>query len=246
MQIFEKREFKGIRDDLLLPWSFHKAPHILEDMEFHRCTFTRCILSLTHDVHRRTVVRRTNLFNCKEVGCKLYSAIIEDALIDGLSTGHLHSWGTVFQHVTLRGHIGPIMLSNKVFPTQPTAKVDQAFASANAAYYANVDWALDIREAEFEDDVDLRGVPGHLIRRDPETQVLVTRTKALEGKWRSLDLEKTYWTTALEIFLKDGTLDSIVLASPRRIRRSPSNPWTVQDLVDGLRLLRDKGIAEPD
>lgn len=163
----------------------------------------------------------------------------------GLRPGISIAEGAVFKHVTLRGRIGPIILSHLVTPSQRDSTVQRAFAEANAAYYTTVDWALDIREAEFEEDVDLRGIPGHLIRRDPKTQVLVMRAKALEGTWRQLNLEKTYWPAAIEFFL-DGGLNSTVLVAPKKITNSIANPWKVQDLIDGLQMLRDVGVAEPD
>ena len=93
--------------------------------------------------------------------------------------------------------------------------------------------------------MDVRGIPGHLIRRDPHTQVVVTRAKALEGTWRQLKLEKTYWATAIEFFL-DAGLNSTVLVASKIITNSMANPWNVQDLIDGLQMLRDAGVAEPE
>jgi hypothetical protein len=167
--------------------------------------------------------------------------------VDGLKTsGTFHTWGAVFKHVTLRGKIGDIMISPAVNAGLAKPAEHRACDEANAAYYASVDWALDIREAEFE-GADRRGVPGHLVRRDPEnpeTHVLVMRAKALERRWRHLDLSKTYWPTTLEFFVEDANFDSTVLVAPKRIGRS--GPWTYQNLLDGLGMLRDAGIAEPD
>jgi hypothetical protein len=81
-------------------------------------------------------------------------------------------------------------------------------------------------------------MPGHLVRRDPATQFLVTREKALQGAWRKMDLSDTYWPISLEMFLEGG-LDSEVLVAPNRIRE-------FHKLLDGLKKLRDAGVAEPD
>ena len=50
---------------------------------------------------------------------------------------------------------------------------------ARAAFYAETDWALDISEAKL---LGLRceGVPLHLIRRDPQTQVILDK----QGRYR--------------------------------------------------------------
>ena len=158
--------------------------------------------------------------------------------MDGLKThGLLQTWGAVFKHVTLRSKIGRIMVSPFVAPGKATPEQQRAFDAANAAYYANVDWALDISEAEFE-ECDLRRVPAHLVRRDPETQVVVKRENALRGEWRKLDLSRTYWASAIEGFLAEGDRDVILVAGKRQ--------KGFRDLLDGLEKLREAGVAEPD
>lgn len=83
---------------------------------------------------------------------------------------------------------------------------------------------MDINEAEFI-EVDLRCVPGYLIRRVPETQVLIWREKAATETWRRLNLTRTYWPTELEFFLKNGA-ESIVLVAPKSDRE-------FNDLLEG-------------
>ena len=80
-------------------------------------------------------------------------------------------------------------------------------------------------------------MPGNLIRRDSASQVVVRREKAIEGTWRRLDLSKTHWATSLEFLLRRGDPD-VVLVAPKRHRK-------YRDLLDGLRMLRDAGVAEP-
>lgn len=227
-RIFEGRVFESFYD--------RNSGRTFSDLEFRRCRFESCAISITRKPHRRSTVRNVRIIDCTEVGCVLDTAIVEDVEVNGLKTnGTFHTWGAVFSHVTLRGRVGDIMISPTVSPGQASAAEQRAFDAAHVTYYEAVDWALDIREAEF-DDVDLRGIPGHLVRRDPETQALITRAKALQGKWRQFDLSKTYWPTAIDLFL-DGPWDSTVLVAPKHDR-------SYQVLLDGLRLLRDEGIAE--
>ena len=115
--------------------------------------------------------------------------------------------------------------------------MQRAFEEANAAFYASVDWALDISEAEFQ-ELSFRGIPGRLVRRDRETQIVVSRQKAMGGEWRKLDLDKTYWQVALELMLERGDED-VVLVAPKRAK-------DFKHLLRGLQLLRDAGVAEPD
>ncbi len=177
---------------------------------------------------------------CEVVGFLIGPAVFEDVVVDGLRTPGdlLITWGAVFKHITLKGNIGRIMLNSVISPPGLAKPHEQrAFDEANAAYYATVDWALDIREARFE-ECDIRGIPARLIRRDPESQVVVTREKALQGKWREIDLSDTWWDVAIEFMLEDGEPD-VVLVAPKR------HPQ-YRVLLEGLKKLRDAGVAEPD
>lgn len=113
----------------------------------------------------------------------------------------------------------------------------RAFEEANRAFYASVDWGLDLREADF-DEVDLSGVPGNVVVRDPRDQALVTREAALRGEWRQLDLSGTWWGIALEDLVR-SSFSSAALIAPRRHKK-------YKRLVEGIQQLRDAGIAEPD
>jgi hypothetical protein len=157
-------------------------------------------------------------------------------LVDGLATPRTATAKyCVFKHVVLRGKIGEIMITDYV---GEKPRLQRAFDEANAAYYANVDWALDIREADCR-DVDLRGMPARLVIRDPATQVVVTRERALKGAWSTADLARTHWPGAIARFLEDNRSPAMVLAAPKRDRNYP-------ELLEGLQKLRELGVAEPD
>lgn len=230
MRVFEKQEFRSYYDQ--------ESGAIFSDLEFRECYFQSSSISITLDPRLRSTVRNMRLIQCEQRGCSLWTPIVEDVLVDGLKTnGLFQTWGAVFKHVTFRGRLGRIMLSPAVAPGQATEKQQRAFDEANAAYYSTVDWALDITEAEFEEG-EIQRVPAHLVRRDPATQVVVKREKAMQGTWRQLDLSKTHWETSLEFLLERGDPD-VVLVAPRRHRK-------YRDLLDGLKALRDAGVAEPD
>lgn len=229
MQIFAKQEFRAYYD--------RDSGQTFSDLEFRKCYFQSSAVSITRRPEMRSTVRNVKLVQCEQRGCALEAAIVEDVLVDGFKTnGLFQTWGAVFKHVILRGTIGRIMISPAVATGTATSAQQRAFDDANAAYYATVDWALDISEAEFE-EVDIRRVPARLIRRDPATQAVVTREKAMEGRWRTLDLAKTDWAGWIDLFLKDGDPD-LVLVAPKRHRR-------YRDLLDGLKMLRDAGVAQP-
>ncbi|MCP4591367.1 MAG: hypothetical protein GY842_11520 [bacterium] len=232
-RVYENEVFTGYRD--------RDSARVFSNIEFRRCVFINCGVSITRDPRLRTTVRRVQLLDCARrrdaagIGCP----IVEDCLVENLKTEDLLlTWGAVFKHVTLKGRIGRIMISTGICPTAGTTQQTmRSFEEANRAYYDTVDWALDIGKAEFQ-ECDIRGIPSRLIRRDPETQVVVTREKALQGTWKELDLEKTYWQTAIGFMLKREDPD-VVLVAPKRAR-------DFTELLQGLQRLRDAGVAEPD
>lgn len=232
-RVYENEVFTGYRD--------RDSARLFEDIEFRKCIFVNSHVSITRDPALRSVVRNVRVIDCtrKRDPAGLQCPIVDECLIENLKTEDLfQTWGAVFRHVTLRGRFGRLMISTNVLPTYTKGKaVVEAFRVANAAYYSTVDWALDISQAEFQ-ELDIRGIPADLIRRDPATQVVVRRSKALEGKWLELDLEKTYWPTSLRFMLNRNDPDAVLVA-PKRSRR-------FEVLLDGLRLLRAAGVADPD
>ena len=235
MKIYDRQEFFGLFERYGL---FDRSGKLISDMLFKHCSFVGCSISATTNVRKRSIVRNIELINCSSRGNTIYTAIIEDVLVSSLKTYTLlQTWAAVFKHVKLEGNIGRIMISPLVDAARPNSRVQAAFEKANADYYQDVDWALDISEGRFV-DCDIRRVPAKLVRRDPETQVVITREKALMGEWKKLDLSKTYWATAIEFLLESGDQDMILVA-PKRYSKYP-------DLLDGLKMLRDAGVAEPD
>lgn len=226
---YDRQEFDGL---------FDRPGKIHSDMVFKYCRFISCFISATKNPRKRSIIRNIAFYGCETRGCSIYPAIIEDVLVSSLKTHNLlQTWGTVFKHVKLEGNLGDIMISPLVDVMNTNPRMQTAFDEANAKYYASVDWALDISEARFI-DCELQRVPARLVRRDPETQVVITREKALSGEWKKLDLSKTYWATSIKFFLDRGDPD-VVLVAPKQYSKYP-------DLLDGLKMLRDAGVAEPD
>ena len=117
------------------------------------------------------------------------------------------------------------------------------FEDYRARFYTDVEWALDISAARFK-DFDVRGVPGRLIRRDPESQVLITRERALQiarpGWERQLDPANKLWPFMINLFIGDGDPDTVLVA-PLAAAKAKRDP-----LLNGLQELRAIGLAEPD
>ena len=208
------------------------------DIEFRRCDFRGCLVSKTHQPSVRTTIRGISLIDCTENGCSIGTAIVEDVIVDTLrAPGLFQCFGAVFKHVVLRGKFDRLMFSSAVDLLGQNPNLQQAFDEANAEYYRHVDWALDISQGEFK-ELDLRGVPGHLIRRDPETQVRVTRRRALEGAWRELPFEEVVTSGCITLMLQQELPDLVIIA-PKRHRK-------FKHRLHDLQLLRQAGVAEPD
>ncbi|MBI3839914.1 MAG: hypothetical protein HY288_18480 [Planctomycetia bacterium] len=229
MRLFEKQTFERFRDD--------DSAAVFSDLEFRNCTFQSCSISNTRSPQLRTTLRNLRLTNCTQYGCYLHAAIVEDVVVDRAHSHGFQTWGAVFKHVTLQGTIDYLMTSRLAVAGLATPQEQRAFDQANAEYYRHVDWALDISRGEFA-DLELRGVPGRLIRRDPETQALITRQAILDSRWRKLEFHSDVTSVAIDVFLKRGEGD-YVLVAPKRAKRFDAQ------LAD-IELLRRAGIAEPD
>jgi hypothetical protein len=218
---------------------------VFSDLEFQNCEFVSSSISIASKPALRSTIRNATLVNCRVNACSLDPAIVENVTLDGLGMypkDILQTWGAVFNHVVLRGKIDRLMISNDVLPDlslNPGYQEDVvwAFREANAEYYRHVDWALDISGGEFK-ELDIRGVPGHLIRRDPETQILLTRERVLQEDWRALPFQETLTPFSLDFMLQQEMSD-LVLVAPKRHRKFSEH-------LHDLELLRKAGFAEVD
>lgn len=240
-KVYEGKEFEGFFDGRsILPFR-RWSGRVFEDMTFRRCRFVGCTIAAVRSPKHRTVVRNVEVVRCEQAGCHIGSVVAEEVFVDGLkSATDIKTWGAVFKHVTLTGRLGALLISPLVAPWDHDQTRQRLFEEANARYYESVDWALDISEAIFT-EADIRGVPARLIRRDPETQMVITREKALEGVWRELDLRKTYWQTSIEFMLNREDQDTVLVCPKAAV-----GEWNYRDLLEGLRLLSEAGVAEPD
>jgi hypothetical protein len=236
MGLFEGREFHDFDD--------RDSRAVFSNLEFRRCHFESCTLSITQQPFLRSSVQNVRLIDCSQRGSSLNAAIVQDVLVDGFRTNNqlFQTWGAVFNRVVLRGRIDRLMISNDVLPSvlidesQRSLEIE-AFRAANAEFYRHVEWALDISQGEFK-ELDIRNVPTHLIRRDAETQVVVTRERASMGRWKELNLKETLWRTWIHYFLQSDE-SSTVLVAPKRHAK-------FRNLLEDLKVLREAGVVEPD
>jgi hypothetical protein len=181
------------------------------------------------------------LRDCQITDCGIQRAIVEDVCIDNLHMDDgdlLMTWGCLFRHAVLRGRFGNINI-NKPYTSAPRldSELQRRFAEAAELYYANVDWAIDIRDAQVL-GLQIEGVPVHLIRRDPVTQAVVPLQQILGKRWDSIDLGDSWWKGILNAESKRPSGD-IVLVAPKL-----DESFEVQ--LEGIRRLRLAGIAASD
>jgi uncharacterized protein YjbI with pentapeptide repeats len=171
------------------------------------CTLKRCRLVQVDDPGFGLVVRDVVLERCRIEGCAAGGVYFEDVTVDTLrlSRPHLLS-GCVFKHVTLRGKIGSLM----AIPPNPMSPHRPGLTAGAVEKYKDVDWALDISEAVFS-DADFFYVPGDLIRRDENTQVLLRREAFRDIDWRGLPGSAGIWVRRFE----STPFDSIVGIAPK-------------------------------
>jgi hypothetical protein len=225
---FEKQYFDGFSD--------FDSSGIFDGYRFTRCEFDAIDLSNARRPELRSTIRNCHLQRCiVRQNCSINTAIVEDCVVDGLETrGPVDIHGAVFKHVVLKGKIGHLILAP---PYGLSESNPSPFLAANAEYYRGVDWALDLTQCEVK-ELQLSGVPGRLIRRDPTTQILVTRERALAVDWRSLPLGGSPYAVSLNHLTRYGD-DSRVLIAPHRDR-------SFQACIQAQKVLRDAGVAEPD
>ena len=218
-----------------------------EDLVVRRCRFAMFQHPYQQSLGERPTLRRITIERCHFTASDLGPVIVEDAVLDTIWF-HRGIWGpqkivgSAFKRVALRGRIhGSVRFVPSIdwsLHRALEAAVDDPFVRANQRYYDDVDWALDISAAEFTGiEMSLCDIPARLIRRDPETQVVVTRESAARGDWRAASEGSSQWV-AIERFLQAGFGDTVLVA--------PTRSKYVEADVAAFRRLRDIGVALAD
>ena len=206
---------------------------LIEGFDLERCEFDNVSLgSVVNDLIPITV-RDCRLTRCRFRAAILRLLLVEDCVIDGATGSVWPTASVLLRHVVVRGPVDSLDLRS---PRQLRLDGHPSLIALHDAHYRTVDWALDIREARFR-RCDLGGVPGRLVRRDPQTQILVTRARVLATPWLDLTPD-TVWKGALERLLERGDESEVLVACQRGERFS--------DQVAGFARLREAGVAEPD
>jgi hypothetical protein len=237
MQVIRDCEFlDGIRHDRQL----------ISDYQLENCTFdswsgVRPDWS-NPDPELRATIRNVTLRKTNAYHGYLQGTIIEEVVVDTTKGGKgpLFLRGNAYKHVTLKGRISATDIRGKMLPpwdlpADEKGRIIAEWDQANREYYRSVDWALDIREANYA-SLSISGVPARLIRRNSDNTAVVTRERALAGEWKQLPFKSGLFKVIISQLIKDGYDDELLIACPRGKRYA--------DNLYDLMLLRDAGIAE--
>jgi len=223
--LIEDREFP--RQKIL------ESPLRIGDVRLRRCRFLGGVIAQYDDVQWGISVSEMDINDCRIDESVLHGVAFERVRVRNLRASRgLRFAACVFSEVSLSGRIPS-------FHTLPensklTLDVQKSFANSAQEFYRQAEWALDISEAELSDS-DLSYIPGHLIRRDPSRQVLVSRAALTAADLNGLS---DYASIVVER-TKLSPFESVVWAVPKRIGKS-------QGRIKAIEELRDRGIVEGD
>jgi hypothetical protein len=170
---------------------FMERGETIADLTATGCAFRNCSVSVFPPASTSSAgFQRVTLRNCEARDCSVLGANFGPAIIDTCSVVNLKTIhepmffrGTAFRHCTLSGKIGNLCLRPEP-TTMPNAQLEQEVASANALFYRDVDWALDISQA-IAAGLYISSIPVDLVRYDPSTQGIV-RLSTIEDRWDEL------------------------------------------------------------
>ncbi|MGW2251392.1 hypothetical protein ACWCXH_14425 [Kitasatospora sp. NPDC001660] len=197
-------------------------------VELTGSAFSSCILAQFDDPDFGLVVRDSSMRGCSMDRCQVQGVYFDDLVIDGLDVKQIHRvYGCVFSRVVLRGKVGPIM----VMPPHGGLVGRERHLAGMVEKYREVEWAIDISEASFV-DADFYGIPGDLIKYDPETQVLLRREKFEGLEIGDLPTYAGIWASRFS----ETPFDSIVAIAPRRSR-------SFSKYMKDIEWIHDRGLA---
>lgn len=197
-----------------------------ERFSFQRCTFEACSISVVRDATTRLIVSDGEIIDCKIRGGGLRGIHLRDITARNLRFFSAPQiLGCVFEHVTLGGKMNQLIINGEL----PTVDDPDLFEESARAAYRTIDWAIDISELDCP-DLSVRGIPGRLIKRDRQRQLVVTREQALAAPWQEADLRDTNFAAAIDQMLEQGWPE-IVLSASRAGPHAERTQSAIQSLI---------------
>lgn len=208
---------------------------LMTPVTFDDCIFEASSVSVKVADTERLTVEGVELNNCQVSGGGLRGVYLRNVTVANLKVKSLPQvMGCVFEHVVLRGRINQLIIDSEF----RAARSSQFFAQSEKGAYANIDWALDISELDCP-DLDIRGVPARLVRRDPTVHAVVSYETAQATDWssvvKSIDLAGAAFGSVISMLMRKKWED-VILVAARRGKKA-----ALQREV--LAALRERGLA---
>jgi hypothetical protein len=216
--------------------------HGHDSLELRRCDVRLAAFLRDPDPARRIRIRDVRLEDCR-LHLLLEGVVLDEVHVDTarcLTRLSSDFWACLYRHVTLSGRISGLNIEPCLSPSraleEPYPHPRQADFDADARrFYEGVDWALDLSRAKFTSAPKTHGFPGRLVRRDEETQALVTRevlsSEGAREVWSRCSLAYT-----IGRLLEDSPFDDWVLVAPRLARY-------FREELAAIEFLRREGLA---
>jgi uncharacterized protein YjbI with pentapeptide repeats len=240
MKEYKNQEFKDYRF----------SPEVeIRDRKFVKCNFNSCRLSVPFNIipEERTKVINCSFENCEFSGSNFQSkGFLQKVLFHNISQNdYMSIGGVIFDRVTFKGkfdkwildsnHRGMVVNFNSITESEYTVLDNYA-----QEQYEKIDWALDISEADFKECELRSSIPAHLVKRNPETQMLIKYEKVIRSNWEK---NSTLKGNRGEVFCRwvanTYKMDTVIVAPVR-------NKKLFAEYMEGIQRLRAEGIGELD
>ena len=142
-----------------------------EPILIEKCWFANVPIGrFVKEIDKKFTIKDITLNKCKVGSVSIGMINFKNVIIDGLTCSREISINNaLFEKCVLKGKIGKIMFCDWAVDDE---LVNKKVLEYNDKKYKEMDWALDISEAEFT-EFDCRSIPAEKIRINKETQFAV-------------------------------------------------------------------------
>jgi len=192
----------------------HAQNRTLQDLEFVKCEFVGEGLATYGRAVNRSAARDIRLKNCRVNSFFGIGAIFDDVSVDGLlTTRHpVILSACALRHVVIKGKCGRFLFNRQICHDDDRRNAE--FIADNDELYRNLDWALDITDADFSAFEIRASIPPRLIRRNPDSHFIMSRAVALSNEWKNYEPSGAF-QIGVSMFLESGADEELFVAARR-------------------------------
>ncbi|MFA5994842.1 MAG: hypothetical protein WCW27_04555 [Patescibacteria group bacterium] len=210
----------------------------VEDIIISDCSFDNCSIV---GKELSVLVRNVSVSNLVYSSCGFHKVIFDHVIFNNIRTKYnrgkrdlLFFWGCLFNQVRLSGRITTLKINSRPDDCYGKDNIKQANAWDNfiRKFYADIEFALDIRQANFTSAIEFDGIPGSKILFSNDTAALISRKT-----WNNVDLKNindfdTVFKDIIQDFLKESIFDETVLAVAGTGKDQKNDLRFIQQLYD--------------